>query len=77
MTGEQGPKGDQGIPGTDAVILTDVHRLVKLYCESDTKPTVPAFRKDTSSNSKFKNDLDVTRIYYGDETNPTYIDEGD
>lgn len=77
MTGDQGPKGDQGVPGTDAVILTGVHRLVKLYCESDTKPTVPAFRKDTSSNSKFKNDLDVTRIYYGDETNPTYIDEGD
>lgn len=77
MTGDQGPKGDQGIPGTDAVILTGVHRLVKLYCESDTKPTVPAFRKDISSNSKFKNDLDVTRIYYGDEANPTYIDEGD
>ena len=74
MTGDQGPKGDQGIPGTDAVILTAVHRLVKLYCISDTKPTIPAFRKDTSSNSKFENDLDVTRIYYGDETNPTYID---
>ena len=75
MTGDQGPKGDQGIPGTDAVILTAVHRLVKLYCVSDTEPTIPAFRKDTSSNSKFENDLDVTRIYYGDEANPTYIDD--
>ena len=74
MTGDQGPKGDQGIPGTDAVILTAVHRLVKLYCISDTEPTIPTFRKDTSSNSKFENDLDVTRIYYGDEANPTYID---
>lgn len=74
MTGERGVQGEQGIPGTDAVILTAVHRLVKLYRQHNNLPEVPTFYKSVEQTSNFANDLDSTRIYYVDkEGNDVFV----
>jgi hypothetical protein len=79
MTGDRGEKGETGEPGADAVILTQIHRLVKLYCVSPSKPQVPIFYKDTEFDlhRKFKNDLDANRIYYEDGSSKTYVNDQD
>ena len=76
MTGDAGPQGQQGQPGQDAVILTAVHRLVKLYNTSSVEPDVlPEFKKDNGANSKFENNLSENRIYYVKDGIKVYVDD--
>lgn len=77
MTGDAGPQGQQGQPGQDAVILTAVHRLVKLYNTSSTLPVVPTtFKKDNSADSRFQNNLSENRIYYTNGGTQIYVNDG-
>lgn len=74
MTGDKGEKGNTGEPGADAVILTQIHRLIKLYCLSEEAPLKPKFFKSIEVDNKYRNELDVKRLYYKDGSKNVYVD---